>query len=301
MTEEFTFNKVAILGAGVLGSQMAFQAAWHGKTVYLYDPFPTAIAKLPKRWGSLRKGYQADLRDYTPERFDDAMARIIPTSDVTLAVSGADIVLEAVPESLDVKRETWHAVSEILPERAVLATNTSQLLPSEIAVATGHKDHFVAMHYANRIWAHPLTEIMGTADTDPLYVKAAIQFAEETGTYPFFINKEIRGGLFNTLNFPWIYAAASLYMRGVGDPAEIDEAWVIGTGGQLGPFAILDGIGFRLGAYLAKMDSRPEVREFGEKLNEAAYAGVSGVADGQGFYLYDNMGRNLGPNPYWTV
>ena len=65
--------------------------------------------------------------------------------------------------------------------------------------------------------------------------------------------------------------------------------------------AILDGIGFRLGAYLAKMDPRPGVREFAERLTEATYAGVSGVADGQGFYLYDDVGEATGPDPFWRT
>ncbi len=301
MSPEFAFDTVAVLGTGVLGSQIVMQAAWHGKEVYAYDPFPAALDKLPLRWAWIRQGYEQHFTDFTDERWQEALDRIHPTSDLALAGSRADIVLEAVPERLDVKRETWQAVSELIPADALLASNTSQLLPSEIAPATGRSEHFVAMHYANRIWSHPLTEVMGTPTTDPRYIKGALQFAEETGTYPFFINTEIRGGLFNTLNFPWIYSAASLYMRGVGTPAEIDQAWVIGTGAGLGPFAILDGISFRLGAYLAKMDPRPGVREFAERLTEATYAGVSGVADGQGFYLYDDAGEATGPNPFWRT
>lgn len=294
------FNTVAVLGTGVLGSQIIMQAAWHGKKVFAYDAFPAALDKLTDRWAWIRQGYEQDLPDYTPEKFDEAIARIVPTSDLKEAVSDVDIVIEAVPENLDLKRETWAKVGELADERTLLATNTSSLLPSDFADASGHTDRFLAIHYANRVWIRNTAEIMGTAKTDEENIKDAIRYAEETGMVPVYVRKEQPGYLLNSLLIPWLDAGAKLYVNGVGTPEEIDKAWTIATGTKSGPFAAYDTVGFNVASHIASASDDETVREFGAKLKEALDAGFSGVADRKGFYLYDEDGNITGANDYWT-
>lgn len=294
------FNTVAVLGTGVLGSQIIMQAAWHGKKVFAYDAFPAALDKLADRWAWIRQGYEQDLPDYTPEKLDEALTRIVPTSDLKEAVGDVDIVIEAVPENLDLKRKIWAEVGELADERTLLATNTSSLLPSDFAESSGHTDRFLAIHYANRVWIRNTAEVMGTAKTTEENVQSALQFAEETGMVPVHVRKEQPGYLLNSLLIPWLNAGAKLYIDGIGTPEEIDKAWTIATGTESGPFAAYDTVGFNVASNIARASDDATVREFGAKLQEALDAGFSGVADRKGFYLYDENGNITGANDYWT-
>ncbi|MEX3610572.1 3-hydroxyacyl-CoA dehydrogenase NAD-binding domain-containing protein [Rothia sp. LK2588] len=295
-----TFDTVTVLGTGVLGTQIIMQAAWHGKKVFAYDAFPAALEKLSDRWAWIRQGYEQDLPDYTPEKFDEALTRIVPTSDLKEAVGDVDIVIEAVPENLDLKRKIWAEVGELADERTLLATNTSSLLPSDFADASGHTDRFLAIHYANRVWTRNTAEVMGTAKTSEESVQAAIQFAEETGMVPVHVRKEQPGYLLNSLLIPWLHAGAKLYVTETGTPEEIDKAWTIATGTKAGPFAAFDMVGFNVASHIALANDDETVREFGTKLQKALDAGFSGVADRKGFYLYDENGKITGANDYWT-
>lgn len=295
-----TFNTVTVLGTGVLGSQIIMQAAWHGKNVYAYDAHQAAIDNIAKRWELLRRGYQRDLPDYTDEKFAAAIARITPTTDLEQAVSDTDIVIEAVPENLELKREVWANVGALVDERTLLATNTSSLRPSDFADSTGHPERFVTIHYANRIWAHPIAEVMGTAASDPEAIQDAIRYAKETGMVPVHVRKETPGYLLNSLLIPWMDAAAELLVNGVATPEEVDKAWRISLGTGLGPFQIYDIIGFNVAVNISRNSGDPAKIKFAEMLEAAIAQGHSGIADGQGFYRYDAEGRNLGPVEAWN-
>lgn len=199
MSEFTRFDQVTVLGTGVLGSQIIMQAAYHGKKVMAYDAVPAALEGIERRWAWIRQGYEADLGEgYDPQRFDEAIARITPTSDLGEALADADIVIEAVPENLELKRKVWAQVGELAPATTLFATNTSSLLPSDFADASGHPERFLALHYANRIWAQNTAEVMGTAATSPEAVAGALQFAEETGMVPVHVRKEIPGYFLNS-------------------------------------------------------------------------------------------------------
>jgi 3-hydroxybutyryl-CoA dehydrogenase len=100
-------QNVTVLGTGVLGSQIVMQAAYAGKNVVAYDIRQELLDKLPDRWEWMRGHYAKDLSDYTAEKFDEAVGRITTSTDIAGAVGDADVVIEAVPENLDLKREVW--------------------------------------------------------------------------------------------------------------------------------------------------------------------------------------------------
>ncbi|MBM7815455.1 3-hydroxybutyryl-CoA dehydrogenase [Brevibacterium paucivorans] len=297
MTE---FKTVAILGSGVLGSQIAMQAAYHGKDVTIFDPFQESLDKLPARWDWMRRGYSEDLSDFSEPKFEDALSRISTTTELAEVVSDVDIVIEAVPENLDLKRETWEKVGKLADARTVLATNTSSLLPSLFADSTGAPERFVAIHYANRIWSQNLAEVMGTPKTDPAIVDKAVAFAEETGMVPVRVEKETPGYFLNSLLIPWLRAGSALYINGVGEPEAIDNAWKAGTHFGRGPFEVYDVVGFNVAANISRNSEDETEQRFAAKLQEAIDAGFSGIADGKGFYLYDKDGNITGPNDFFT-
>ena len=297
MTE---FKTVAILGSGVLGSQIAMQAAYHGKDVTIFDPFQESLDKLPARWDWMRRGYSEDLSDFSEPKFEDALSRVSVTTDLSEAVSDVDIVIEAVPENLDLKRETWEKVGNLADSRTVFATNTSSLLPSLFADSTGAPERFVAIHYANRIWSQNLAEVMGTPKTDSAIVDKAVAFAEETGMVPVRVEKETPGYFLNSLLIPWLRAGSALYINGVGEPEAIDNAWKAGTHFGRGPFEVYDVVGFNVAANISRNSEDETEQRFAAKLQEAIDAGFSGIADGKGFYLYDQDGNITGPNDFFT-
>ena len=199
-------DNLTVLGTGVLGSQIIFQAAYSGKSVTAYDLGDEILGALPARWDYLRTRYLADLPDATEERLDAAVARITSTSDLAAALAQADLVIEAVPEVLDIKRETWAKVGALAPERTIFTTNSSTLLPSAIADVTGRPERFLALHFANEIWRNNTGEVMGHSGTDPDAFEAVATFAEEIGMVAIRLRKEQPGYVLNSLLVPLLNA-----------------------------------------------------------------------------------------------
>lgn len=303
MTAFTTFDKIAVLGTGVLGSQIIFQAAYHGKEVYAFDAFAEALEALPKRWEWIRAGYKEDFGDdYDAQRFDEAIERIHPTSDLAEAVGDADLVIEAVPEDLDLKKKVWKEVGEKAADKTLFATNTSSLLPSDFADASGHPEKFVTIHYANRIWKQNIAEIMTTGASSEEALAGAERFAQQTGMEPVIAHKEVPGYVYNSMLGPLLWSAVELYMSGVSTPEAIDRAWRTGWNTHRGPFQVMDTIGFRtVVAILRSKTDRPALLEFADLLQEQIDRGHTGLADGQGFHRYDADGRRLGPVETWTL
>jgi 3-hydroxybutyryl-CoA dehydrogenase len=271
----------------VLGSQIIFQTAYSGKDVVAYDISDEILSKLPARWEQLKPLYLRDLPDATPERLDAAVARIRATSDLADAVSNADIVIEAVPERLDIKRDTWQKVSASAPEKTVFTTNSSTLLPSDIVGAVDRPAKFLALHFANEIWRNNTGEVMAQAQTDPAVFEQVAEFAEEIGMIAIRVKKEQPGYVLNSLLVPLLDAASDLWVRGVADIETIDMTWRKATGAPLGPFQIFDVIGMVTPYNLNKDSDDPVKREFAERLkSEYIDEGRLGVATGRGFYEY---------------
>ncbi|WP_336651129.1 MULTISPECIES: 3-hydroxyacyl-CoA dehydrogenase [unclassified Leucobacter] len=283
-----TLQNLTVLGTGVLGSQIIFQAAYSGKNVVAYDLSDEILAKLPARWEYLKPLYLRDLPDATPEKLDAAVARIRTSSDLADAVHDADIIIEAVPERLDIKQQTWEKVAAVAPERTIFCTNSSTLLPSDIAPFTGRPEKFLALHFANEVWAKNTGEVMGHAGTDPEAFEAVAQFAEEIGMVPIRIHKEQPGYVLNSLLVPFLNAASRLLVRGVASPEDIDRTWKIATGAPAGPFEIYDVVGMMTPYNLGKDSDDPEQRQFAEYIKrEYIDKGYLGKGSGRGFYSYE--------------
>lgn len=280
-------QNLTVLGTGVLGSQIIFQAAYSGKTVVAYDISDEILAKLPERWEYLKPLYLRDLPDATPEKLDAAVERIRATSDLADALSDADIVIEAVPERLDIKRDTWAKVSAVAPEKTIFCTNSSTLLPSDIVDATDRPSKFLALHFANEVWRNNTGEVMAQAQTDPAVFEQVAGFAEEIGMVAIRVKKEQAGYVLNSLLVPLLSAAAALWVKGVADIETIDLTWRKATGAPLGPFQIFDVVGMVTPYNLNKDSADPIQREFAERIKKDYIdTGRLGRGVGKGFYDY---------------
>ncbi|WP_338751822.1 3-hydroxyacyl-CoA dehydrogenase [Janibacter alittae] len=278
-------QNLTVLGSGVLGSQIALQAAFHGKSVVVHDISQEVLDELPARWDYLTPLYVRDVEAATQEKMTEAVARIRSSADLADAVSDADLIIEAVPERLDIKQQTWATVGELAPERTIFATNSSTLLPSDIAESTGRPGRFLALHFANEIWRNNIGEVMGHAGTDQDAFDAVATFAGEIGMVPIPVLKEQPGYLLNSLLVPWLSAAGQLLVRGVGDIETIDRTWRLSTGAPLGPFQIFDVIGMMTPYALNKDSEDPDKRAFAELIKrEYIDKGRLGRGAGGGFY-----------------
>lgn len=279
-------RKIMVLGTGVLGSQIAFQAAYSGFAVTAYDITPEALDKARERFAGLATTYEAEVPGAALGRAEETVGKIQLTTDMAAAVAEADLVIEAVPEVLDIKRDIYSKLAELAPARTIFATNSSTLLPSDLKDFTGRPDRFLALHFANRIWKFNTAEVMGTPDTDPAVFDALVKFATDIGMVPIPIRKEKAGYVLNSLLVPFLNAAAELAADGYADPQDVDKVWRIATGAPMGPFQIYDMIGLNTPYnILSHGDARGQQIAAWLKENYID-KGKLGIASGEGFYSY---------------
>ena len=279
---------LTVLGTGVLGSQIAYQAAFHGFAVTAYDVDGVALEKARARLARLVGIYRAaDVGGAGESKAEAALDNLRLTADLGDAVADADLVIEAVPELLEVKRDVYRTLADLAPAKTIFATNSSTLLPSDLKDSTGRPDRFLAIHYANNIWAQNIAEVMGTAETDPAVFDAVVDFARNSGLEPIEIRKEKAGYVLNSLLVPLLNAAAGLLLQGVASPETIDKTWRIATGAPSGPFQIYDVVGLGTAYNIAASSPDPGSQAFARYL-KANYIdhGKLGVETGEGFYTY---------------
>ena len=287
-----TYKNVTVAGSGILGYQIAFQAAYHGFNVIVYDISDEVLEQAKSKFNWMCKAFRKDLRA-TQEQLDTAFDNLSYTSDLAEAVKDADLMIEAIPEIPEIKIEFYEKLANLAPEKTVFATNTSTLLPSQFAESTGRPAQFLALHFANKIWMHNVAEIMGHPRTDPKVFDEVVAFATNIGMVPMPLYKEQPGYIMNSLLAPFIDAGLQLLAKEVADPHTIDKTWMIVTGAPVGPFGILDTIGINTAYNITKMSAErtqspvrfKAVKYLKEQLIDQ---NKLGAATGEGFYSYPN-------------
>ncbi|MBF6171835.1 3-hydroxyacyl-CoA dehydrogenase [Nocardia blacklockiae] len=279
-------RKVTVLGTGVLGSQIAFQTAFRGFDVTAYDISDEAVAAARDRFTGLAATYRDEVPGADDGTAEKTAAAITATSDLAAAVGDADLVIEAVPEVLSIKRETYRKLGELAPERTIFATNSSTLLPSDMKEFTGRPDRFLALHFANQVWKFNTAEVMGTTDTDPAVYRAVVDFAAAIGMVPIELHREKAGYVLNSLLVPFLNSGIALAAGGYAEPEAVDKTWRIATGAPMGPFQILDVVGLTT-PYNILVNGDENAQRLAQWLKTNYIdAGKLGIATGEGFYKY---------------
>lgn len=284
------FQNITIAGSGVLGSQIAYQTAFKGFHVYVYDISAEAIEQAKERISGLKARYQKDL-GATEQEVDAAYHRISFSDDLGQAVANADLVIEAIPEVVSIKTDFYQKLGKLAPEKTVFATNSSTLLPSQFAEATGRPEKFLALHFANEIWKNNTAEIMKHPGTGEKAFQDVIAFAEAIGMVALPLHKEQPGYILNSLLVPLLEAAQMLLVKGVADPETIDKTWRIATGAPIGPFRILDVVGINTAYNISLAKAEATGDEMYKKIadllkTEYIDKGKLGKETGEGFYKY---------------
>ena len=134
---------------------------------------------------------------------DDAIGRISYSINLTEGVKGADLVIEAIPENIQIKKNFYNHLGKVAPAKTIFCTNTSTFLPSMLAQETGRPERFLALHFANHIWKKNTAEIMGHPGTDQEIFNTIIEFAKAIGMIALPLHKEQSGYILNSLLIPF--------------------------------------------------------------------------------------------------
>lgn len=277
-------QNVAVLGAGVLGSQIAYQTALKGFKVTTFNRHPQLAEQ---RVAALWPSYEQDLK-LTREQFDDGVHRITFSDDLATAVKGADLIIEAMPENLDLKKKLLGQVNQLAKPDAIICSNSSSFMPSQLAAASGRPKRYLHLHFANQIWVRNTAEIVGTKETDPAVFAEVVNFALKIGMLPVPMQKEQPGYVLNSLLIPWLTQAMELWAKEVATPQVIDRTWMRDLQSPIGPFGMLDIIGLRTPYEIvenqrAQHDS-PALALIAKKLKDRIDQNLIGTETGQGFY-----------------
>ena len=286
-------ENLTVCGGGVLGGQIAWHSAYMGKNVIVFDVSDDALDACLGAHGNYGQIYQRDV-GASPESVDAAPARVSYTTDLSRAVADAHVVIEAIPEVPEIKLDFYAKLSPALPADTIIATNSSTLLPSMFAEATGRPDKFCALHFANMIWAVNLAEVMGHPGTSEETLTDITRFAIEIGMVPIPLRKEQNGYVINSLLIPLLHAAQTLVTNRVSDPETVDRTYMImNRGVQSGPFGAIDFIG--MGTMVNIFDYWGNENNDTQMLANAAYLkenfldkGHLGLQTGRGYYNYPN-------------
>ena len=279
-------NAVGIVGAGTMGSGIAELVASAGKSVVLLDIekkiAEDAVAKIEKSLG--RQARRGKIDD---ERAALIVSGIRPTEDYG-DFRGADIVIEAASEDMDIKKAVFARIEENSGEDTIIATNTSTLSVTELAMNTSRPGKVVGMHFFNPAPVMKLVEVINTAGTSPETLERTMEFARSLDKYPI-MAKDRAGFVVNRILLPMINEAVFALDEGVAAAAEIDNAMKLGANHPIGPLALADLIG--LDVTLSVLDVL--CAEYGDPkfrpaplLREMVRAGHLGRKTGKGFFKY---------------
>ena len=280
-------RRVAVIGAGTMGHGIAEVSALAGYEVVMVDVSQDILNKALERikW-SLDK--LAERGTISKERVGEVMGRIKTSLSIAEAVRDADLMIEAVPEKLDLKKQVFAEADKYAPPHAILATNTSSLPITEIASATKRPDKVVGIHFFNPPVLMPLVEVIKGAQTSDETARRSYEFVKSLGKEPIMVNKDVPGFVVNRILIALNSAACLLVANNQYSVVEIDSAVKYRAGLPMGIFELQDftgiDVGYLVGLAVAERDLM--LRVPCPLLEDLYKKGWLGQKSGRGFYEY---------------
>jgi 3-hydroxybutyryl-CoA dehydrogenase len=282
-------QQLAVIGAGLMGSGIAQVAAQAGYEVVLRDVNDEAL-------GRAKGAIEASLARFvekgklTRSAVDEALGRITTTTDID-AAGAADIVVEAVFESIEVKREVFTALDRVCRDDAVLASNTSAIPITQIAAVTERPESVIGTHFFSPVPMMALCELVRGYKTSDETLRRAREFAEGIGKTCIVVNRDVAGFVTTRLIVVLSMEAAKLVETGVASPDDVDVACRLGFGHAMGPLQTMDLTGVDIMVNAARniyTDTQDEKFYPPETLARMVVAGDLGRKTGRGWYGYDS-------------
>jgi 3-hydroxybutyryl-CoA dehydrogenase len=285
---EEKIRKVAVVGTGLLGTQIAIQAACFGYEVSAHDPDEGSFSRVIERLNAMMELTRRE--PVVPmEEWEKGVEKVNLCKDLEEALRDADLVIEAVPEELELKRKVFERLDALAPPWALLATNSSSMPISKIETATARPERCLNTHFYSPATGLNMVDIMEGTKTTAETMEAGKAWIRSIGCVPLTVKKEILGFCFNRV---WrAVKRETLYMwaEGFVDFRDIDRGWMIFTGMPRGPFGHMDAIGLDV-VYDIEMVYYNESKDPKDHPPEALKAMVDrnelGLKTGKGFYVY---------------
>lgn len=266
-------KRIAIVGAGTLGTRIAYRISSRGFTTVLIDSSGEALDKA--------RAFHA--------RFDGGLPSLA-YHDRLEAAAGADLVIDAIPERVDAKRALFAALEKIVDAKAILASNSSSIPVSQMEGALDRPDRLINMHFYMSVTQDPtIAEIMSGSAVDPAVMEAATDFLRAIGVVPLIVARESTGFIFNRIWRAIKREALTIASQSIATVEDIDRAWMIIQRQPLGPFAKMDAIGLDVTLNIERVYYAASGRDEdapAQLLIDLVERGHLGVKTGRGFYAY---------------
>ncbi len=279
-------KKVTVLGAGLMGHGIAQVAAQIGK-------YEVNLRDIEQRFvdsgmNMMKDSLQRFVKkgQLTEEEARNIMARIHPTLELKEAVSNADLIIEAVPENLELKKSTFHEIDTHAPTHAIIASNTSSVSITEMASATKRPEKVCGMHFFNPPQLMKLVEVVKGAKTSDETVQTILEVAHNMEKETVLVKKDSPGFIVNRILIPALNEAVALYWEGVADRDDIDKAIKLGLNWPMGPMMLLDYIGLDTTLAISDVLTKELDPKFHATtgLKQMVRAQLLGRKTGKGFY-----------------
>jgi len=279
-------KKITVLGAGLMGHGITQVAAQIGK-------YEVTMRDIEQRFvdngmNMIRESLQRFVKkaQITEAQMNEILSRIHPSLDLKEAVSNADLIIEAAPENIDLKKALFREVDSYALPHAIIASNTSSVSITELASATKRPDKVCGMHFFNPPQLMKLIEVIKGAKTSDETLQTVLDTAHRMEKETVLVKKDCPGFIVNRILIPALNEAAALYWEGVADRDDIDKAIKLGLNWPMGPLMLLDYIGSDTALAIAEVLTKELDPKFHPTtgLRQMAKANLLGRKTGKGFY-----------------